>query len=1206
DCADAVYSVSVASRTTLRLQVTGQGFEPAAVVTRADPAGSSGSYPPFALGENHTCALSGGGVYCWGADDLGQLGNGGGAGDPDSLTAVAVASLSSIVQVAAGQNHACAVTAQGAVYCWGAGGAGQLGDGGNADRYAPSQVLGIGGSGTLGNAVQVACGAAHCCALEGDGSVACWGSDAHGELGDGQSGTSSATPVAVTTGERFDQLVAAGDHSCAVRRSDKAVYCWGGGGHGKLGNGGTADNLVPGPVSGLSNVRSVMAGQDHDCAVLAQGELMCWGDGFDGKLGQGSDHAEHDTPVAVLSASSGVALDSVASSWAAGRRHTCAVLLSGLARCFGDDGLQQLGDAGRSVGGSDFAVEVDGLIDATQIVSAYDHTCALRANGALVCWGDGAHGKLGNGSTSSSASPAPAQSGAPQVSFGTGVLDAAFTHACASIAQSPDPGCTRAELGSRSYFFCENNPRTWAGAGLACNAAGYQLVDLDTAGETAFASAQLAAASWIGAKRESSADWLTLASGYDFDDLLGNKIWETTRVSYESCSFGFSCHTVRTRGFFTSYGEPDWVGDQPYSSSSTWGALDEPSPQPGRNCAMLLPSGKLATDVCALSSTPVVVAGGYAAPPFAGGVRHDFICEERNRFTDVTLDEGRYFITVKGAGSPQGGACVGAYALQLDDLGTSDGGYLGCDDNGVAGSTASAIEATLPAGDYYLVLKGKRAGDAGAYALTVRDVDAVHTNEIACNAGQGRANPAVVSFTAEPGKSYYALVKGESPLDKGPYTLNARSHKGTGDRLACDSGSAPDGASTLALDLPTGSYYAVVTGHAGSTQGTFELSVGGASPVSATFVPPSYADTVAALTASHIRVATVLSCDASLASCTDAQAQAALLATDTSGVVRSASSAQDVPAEVASAVRELERFDSVSAQLEFAPDANPGFVKSQLAAVMDPGNSCMPGDDAASFRACSPGSSPSFSVSLANPALQPVPPGSGPLGGYRFTLHVQGTRDGVTRYTEDVPVLVVPSGGTPPMTYDQGSYHQDFDSRGCGVGTNTRPSWDDLSFAADVRPDTRLDFYACSADVLGDLAKCDTGLPSSGYKRVLTVTAGQGSGKACTVATQDVDCPAGYCSPYTSLCNTLEGASCGQDSECPGTSPGRCRDGPTAATLGATCVPPNSVASIATALGDDNYHPVLRLRVDLQSLGDGSRTPGLFFFEAKYRCRNVE
>jgi hypothetical protein len=86
----------------------------------------------------------------------------------------------------------------------------------------------------------------------------------------------------------------------------------------------------------------------------------------------------------------------------------------------------------------------------------------------------------------------------------------------------------------------------------------------------------------------------------------------------------------------------------------------------------------------------------------------------------------------------------------------------------------------------------------------------------------------------------------------------------------------------------------------------------------------------------------------------------------------------------------------------------------------------------------------------------------------------------------------------------------------------------------------------------------------------------------------------------------LEGAACLDDGDCPGTATGRCRSGPSDATLGKTCEVLNLEGNPSSALDGDNFRPVMRVEAQLKSLGDRSRTPSLFFWEAWYRCRMVE
>ena len=133
----------------------------------------------LATGNGHTCALDGaGGVLCWGYNSSGQLGSAGpppGHGWPTRAAVPVV-----LVSLAAGGEHTCGLTAAGAAYCWGSNSHGQLGNGtigGTNSVAAP-----VGGGLTF---VVLSTGGAHTCGVTPDGSIYCWGANASGQLGDG-------------------------------------------------------------------------------------------------------------------------------------------------------------------------------------------------------------------------------------------------------------------------------------------------------------------------------------------------------------------------------------------------------------------------------------------------------------------------------------------------------------------------------------------------------------------------------------------------------------------------------------------------------------------------------------------------------------------------------------------------------------------------------------------------------------------------------------------------------------------------------------------------------------------------------------------------------------------------------------------------------------------------------------------------------------
>jgi alpha-tubulin suppressor-like RCC1 family protein len=210
-----------------------------------DVVGLSSGVVAVSAGVTTTCALlATGAVKCWGYNVFGQLGNDSTA---DSHVPVDVVGLGSgVVAVSAGSDYACAVTAAGAARCWGYNGYGQLGDGTTIHRHVPVDVLNL-SSGVLA----ISTGDSHTCAVTATGAVACWGVDKDGELGDGST-TDSAVPVAVVglPSEIVSVTVGAGAHTCAVT-STGGITCWGNDVHGQLGNGSMISSLAPVDVVGF-------------------------------------------------------------------------------------------------------------------------------------------------------------------------------------------------------------------------------------------------------------------------------------------------------------------------------------------------------------------------------------------------------------------------------------------------------------------------------------------------------------------------------------------------------------------------------------------------------------------------------------------------------------------------------------------------------------------------------------------------------------------------------------------------------------------------------------------------------------------------------------------------------------------------------------------------------------------------------------------
>ncbi len=301
---------------------------------------------------------------------------------------VAVISPAVVTAVATGYDFACAIL-NGGVQCWGGNAHGELGDGTTTSSSVPVQVTGL----TTGvQAISV--GAFNACALV-NGGVQCWGSNNEGQLGNGTT-TSSSVPVQVsglTSG--VSAIATASQHACALVYG--GVQCWGDNSSGDLGDSSLQVSLLPMQVRNLpAGAQSITAGGFHTCAMV-NGGALCWGEGVYGEVGNGYYDEVVTSPVQVNGLTSGV------QSLVAGLWNTCAIVNGGV-QCWGYDfngplDIYYVGDM------SDVPAPVAGLSAGVQAVaSGEDHACAI-VNGGVQCWGQNYYGYLGNGSTTPSMTP---------------------------------------------------------------------------------------------------------------------------------------------------------------------------------------------------------------------------------------------------------------------------------------------------------------------------------------------------------------------------------------------------------------------------------------------------------------------------------------------------------------------------------------------------------------------------------------------------------------------------------------------------------------------------------------------------------------------------------------------------------------------------------------------------------------------------------
>lgn len=236
-------------------------------------------------GRQHLCGITViGGVKCLGGNTYGQLGDGSNTPSLEPVDAIGLGS--GVAAISARFEHSCAVTAGGAVKCWGLNNFGQLGDGTQVAQYTPVTAWNL----TSGVAA-ISTGYEYTCALTTGGGVKCWGNDLNGQLGDG-GGDIIAFPVDVAgLGSGVAAISAGYAHACALTTAG-GVKCWGDNDYGQLGDGSTTTRLAPVDVSGLaSGVAAISASRDHTCAVTTAGGIKCWGRNDSGELGDGSTEA---------------------------------------------------------------------------------------------------------------------------------------------------------------------------------------------------------------------------------------------------------------------------------------------------------------------------------------------------------------------------------------------------------------------------------------------------------------------------------------------------------------------------------------------------------------------------------------------------------------------------------------------------------------------------------------------------------------------------------------------------------------------------------------------------------------------------------------------------------------------------------------------------------------------------------------------------
>lgn len=238
-------------------------------------------------------------------------------------------------------------------------------------------------------------------------------------------------------------VVAGSEHTCALLWTGD-VRCWGESASGRLGYGNAervGDDEHPweaGNVPLGGHAVALSAGSDFTCALLDDATVRCWGNHATGRLGnQAADEIGDDEPA---SASPTVVLGGDAVQIACSAEHCCALRADNSVLCWGEGGQGRLGHGNQDdIGVDDDPEEVGPVIvggDVRQVAAGGEHTCAVLVNDDLVCWGNGANGRLGHGSNTSIADnggQTPARAGRVPLTAAVQSVRLGGQHTCALI-----------------------------------------------------------------------------------------------------------------------------------------------------------------------------------------------------------------------------------------------------------------------------------------------------------------------------------------------------------------------------------------------------------------------------------------------------------------------------------------------------------------------------------------------------------------------------------------------------------------------------------------------------------------------------------------------------------------------------------------------------------------------------------------------------
>ena len=356
-------------------------------------------------GGNYSCGLRvDGAAFCWGGNGAGQLGDG---TQNSHLIPAPVSGGHTFAALAVGNVNACGLTSAGSLYCWGSNPNGELGAGlpVGAGQFSAVPVLVSGGL----TFASVSMGLSYSCGITTGAVTYCWGANQHGQLGSGAVGVGTNVPAAVINSATLGfQRVSTGFFATCALTNASALYCWGE--SSSFGNGAASGmTTTPTPAGNGVSFQQVTEGDGVLCGLAASGVAFCWSRSNAGQSGTGGT-AFLTVPTAVAGGLLFQMLDGNSNNTV--NEHTCGVTQSGQAYCWGNNDQSQLGATAASTctfsgtyNCSLTPIAVSGGIQFSTVALGNSHTCGLGVDHAIYCWGSNASGQLGDGTTTNRAAP---------------------------------------------------------------------------------------------------------------------------------------------------------------------------------------------------------------------------------------------------------------------------------------------------------------------------------------------------------------------------------------------------------------------------------------------------------------------------------------------------------------------------------------------------------------------------------------------------------------------------------------------------------------------------------------------------------------------------------------------------------------------------------------------------------------------------------